>query len=329
MNPTPHLMQQAAASAVVVAGTLALCGTPCALPLAILLSVSALLSIGFGVWYWVRLVRSGVERSDFRRGEDKVVRACVLAGLVVPCVTTWMFFILDAIPNPELHGPSAVVAGVLACAVPITILTSSTVDWYVILPFVRGVFGPPVCQTTEHPEVMLRAYGKYWIMHRWLTELVCYVSVALFVAIAFSAATVSSDGNAVLAPALAAISAGGIVGYAFPRLKSGWEFFFSGKIGLGEHYAGRAGDCSDITGMVVDVSIDGIGLLANPDAKPEVMPLTNCNSADPLPSRPNICAGSKCDRWLTHCERYERAESSNSRGRTDAESDIERPPDLS
>jgi hypothetical protein len=304
VNPTPHVLQHAVASLATTLAVLGLCGSPAALPAAIVASVTVLLWLAFSLPYRLRLRRQGDRRSAFRRGEDRVMARCGLIGLVAPSVFAWAVWAIHT-PEPLLDGVDAALGGSLAVAIPLSIVVSGGVDWYLILPFVRGVFGAPVCRGNDHDTTALRAYDKYWIVHRWTTELICYTSLALVVAIGLNAVGRSGDA---IAGAVASLSAGGILAYAAPRLRYAWHYFLGENAGLGTWARGRDASCDWIEGVVVDLSLyKGVKLLEGPAAKPCFVPLSNVDTLTEIPSRPSVCSGEKCGGWLNHCEIRERA----------------------
>lgn len=300
------MLQHAVASLATALAVLGLCGGPTGLPIAVSASVGTLVWLTLATRYRLRLRREGDRRSSFRRTEDRVMARCGVIGLVVPGALGWIAWALDA-PDPVLDGGAAAVGGSLAVAIPITIVASGTIDWYLILPFVRGVFGPPTCRRDEHDVATLRAYVKYWIAHRWGAELICYVSLAMVVAIGLNSLGGTAAGDVALAGAVASLSAGGILAYVAPRLRQGWQYFFAQNVGLGTWARGRDSGCGWVEGMVVDVSLHpGVKLLENPDARECFVPLSNTDTLTELPSRPAACFGEGCGGWLARCEIAER-----------------------
>ncbi|MDQ3933801.1 MAG: hypothetical protein M3340_04130 [Actinomycetota bacterium] len=232
---------------------------------------------------------------------------CGAIGLVAPAVLAWTAWAVGA-PEPVLEGGAAAVGGSLAAAIPMAIVVSGAVDWYVILPFVRGVFGPPACRTDAHDVETLRAYVKYRITHRVLAEFIGWGGLALVAAIGLIALGRAAADDNTVASALASLSAGGILAYAAPRWKHGVTYFFAQNAGFGTWAGGRDGRYEYVEGVVVDVSIHpGVTLRADPDGRDHSVPLGNTATLSEIPSRSPTCSGRGCGGWLPRCEIGERA----------------------
>ncbi len=314
MNPRPYVWKMSLLTAGVVGPALLLMTRPADLALAILCSVGAIIWLFFGVQYLLRKENP----SDARRRKDRAMRECFLAGILLPALAAWACVagVDSALPYERpIHGTTAVVIACCLAVVPLSIIVSSAVDWYLIRPFREGVYGAPVCQHVD-AERAREAYASYWVLHRGICELVVYSAIAGIIAFGTATVSVSSKDPRVLA-ALNIIGVGAIV---WPGTKLLWlmrhalAFVMNPRPGLGDWAMGRNCDRETIEGFLVDVSIaPGVQLIARP--ADETADAAEAGEPDKryvgledrgslrrtTPPRP-ICADGICEFWIPDCE---------------------------
>jgi hypothetical protein len=314
MNPRPYVWKMSLLTAGVVVPALLLMTRPADLALAILCSSGAVIWLFFGVQYLFRKERP----SDARRRKDRAMRECFLAGILLPAAAAWACVAGadSALPyDRPIDGTTAVVIACCLAVIPLSVIVSSAVDWYLIRPFREGVYGAPVCQHVD-TERAREAYASYWVLHRGICEFVVYSAIAGIIAFGTATVAVSSRDPRVLA-ALNIIGVGAIV---WPGTKLLWllryalAFVMKPRPGLGDWVTGRNCDRETIEGFLVDLSIaPGVQLIERPADETAA----DEDSGEPdkryvaledrgslrrtTPSRP-ICRGGVCEFWIPDCE---------------------------
>jgi hypothetical protein len=314
MKPKPYVRLQAAALLLIVAIILGILGEEVALSLAISLSVGALIWIWFSARYHWLLLRSNRARSEHRRGRDTVMHLCLLVGLVLPCALAWFWGPLGVeIIEAPLHGGEAVVLSLSVLIVPLSILVSSSVDWYLIRPYREGAHDDPVCQPSAHISGRAMDYARYWVLHRMVSEFLAYAGIVGVIALASTIAgqaTHSESGKNVLN----LIGLLGVLGWSLVelgKLKAALEFVRYPTCGLGDWVTGRSDEGEEPRGFVLDVSTDpGVQLIDEPRG-PDAEDISDYERSIPLKHRRTIkaiaplrptCPGLKCEFWVPDCE---------------------------
>jgi hypothetical protein len=263
--------------------------------------------------------------TDERRGRDADMRACFVVGIALPTTLTWASTagLAERLPyDRPVHGTSAILIASCAAVIPLSVIVSGAVDWYVIRPFREGVFGAPVCQHAGSSRDR-EAYAAYWVLHRGICEFVIFGAIAMMIAFAAAWIAIASD-DAIVLEALNIIGVGAIV---WPATRMLWllqhalRFVMQPKPGLGDWAMGRNREGETIEGFLVDVSTTpGVQLLpCPPDTDGDEIP----GQADPgepnrryvaLEDRGTLRAGSlrpggprrvcvnRCEFWIRGCE---------------------------
>jgi len=276
------------------------------------------LSVGCAIWGYFALLygsRRRLDRSVDRKSKDRAMLTCLLVGLLLPGGLAWFVAIfgeLNAI-DPPLQGGAAAVTSLSALLIPLSMLVSSSVDWYLIRPFREGVHELPACQPEIQKSEKAMVYARYWIMHRMVTEFLVYASIIGLIALAATIVgqnTHSETGKNIFN----LIGLVGIVGWSLSelgKLKAALEFVRFPTCGLASWVAGRTEDGLDISGFVLDVSImPGVQLIEEPRGNPapdialknHSVPLAYRNTIELIPPPHQVCPGRNCEFWIPDCE---------------------------
>jgi len=314
VKPKPYVQLQAIALSLVTAIILGILADEAALTLAIALTVGLAIWGYFMLRYYWLLRHAAHDRSGDRAGKDAVMLGCLVGGLALSAGLSWVEYGLDGIDlvAPPLHGGAAVIAALSVIAVPLGILVSSSVDWYLIRPFREGVHGDPVCRPSQHENGRAMDYAKYWIMHRMTAEFVAYAGIVVVVGLALtiaSEATHTIRGKSVLG----FVGGIGIAVWSLSelsKLEAALRFVRFPTCDLGGWVKGRNDECEDISGFVLDVSVSpGVQLIDEPRGHPardiakatHSVPLKQLRTIDDIPSPRRLCAA-RCEFWVPDCE---------------------------
>jgi hypothetical protein len=314
MKPRPYVQIQAFLTLVAVALVVVLLGRPAALAAAVFVSIGLAVWLFFFVRYLVLVKRAGDPRSKYRRSRDRAMFGCLIVGLIGPATLAWLEFVVfgyDPIGRPLQNG-EAVVAALGFLAIPLGILVSSSVDWYLIRPFREGVYNEPVCQPEIHKEGRGMDYARYWVMHRMVSEFIVYAGVVVLVGLFFAVGSTlihSEEGRG----ALGFIGGLGIAVWSISELsglRAALAFVRYPHCELGTWVAGRTTDCIDISGFVLDVSVSpGVQLISEPRGHPapdiadkhSSVPLRQAHNIERI-NCPLVPCSEKCEFWLPGCE---------------------------
>lgn len=313
MKPRPYVQIQAFMTGLVSVAILIILGPTASLALAIFLTAGLSIWMFFFLRYVFLVQEQEDPRSIDRRGKDRVMVGCLLGGLVLPAASAWIAFALGLeLIAPPLRDGEAVVASCGLLAVPLGILVSSSIDWYLIRPFREGVYNEPVCRPEIHKEGRGMDYARYWVMHRMISELVVYLGLVILVALFFgvgSTAIDSEEGKS----AVGFLGALGIAVWSVSELsglRAALRFVRYPHCELGAWVKGRTTDCEDIAGFVLDVSVNpGVQLIEEPRGHPapdiadehRSVPLRQAHNIEPIdPPRP-VCV-EHCEFWVPDCE---------------------------
>jgi hypothetical protein len=237
---------------------------------------------------------------------------CVAIGLVAPILLAAGYAVApgDGVIASPLEGGQGALVAAGALLIPVSVLVSSSVDWYLIRAFRDGVHGPPSCQA---PPGESMAYAKYWILHRMTSEFLVYAGVLLLIATASAIAgeaTRSDTGRDVLS----LIGLTGAIGWTYSQLlslKPALDFVRQTTCGLGEWVKGRNDQTDEIVGFVLDAAIDpGIQLIDHPRgyrardiSDPDwSVPLRTRRTIKPAEGSKVGCDATTCEFWLPDCE---------------------------
>lgn len=315
MNPKPFVQLQALAVLLVVAATVAILDANAALGVAILVTVGAAIWSTFALTYRLRRTRWEETRSALRSGRDAVMTGCLLLGLVLPAGLLWGAALVGDLNviDPPVHGGAAVILALGAATVPLSMLVSSSVDWYLIRAFREGVHGSPVCQRHLHSDAQRMAYARYWALHRMVSEFFVYLGVAGAVAAGLVIASEGTDSES----GKTLLSLGGGMGLAIwavsemGKVRQAIPFVRFPTCGLGDWVEGRNDECDDISGFVLDVALDpGVQLIEEPRGYPaedishpdRSIPLTRRRTVKRVPPPREFCPDGTCEFWLPDCE---------------------------
>jgi hypothetical protein len=237
---------------------------------------------------------------------------CLGVGLILPAALSWAVVALGAtielMAAPVNDGQGVIVA-VCVVAVPLSLLVSSSVDWYLIRAFREGVYGDPACRDSDSEGTYLR----YWAMHRFLCEFFIWLAVTggiAFVSAIVEGATSSPSGKTTLG----LIGLLGIIGWSakeLGKLRPAYEFIrYPNGVGLGSWATGRNEKHDRIEGFVLDLALDpGVQLIRGARGHPapdisireQCVPLANRDTLSAIdPPRP-LCAKG-CEFWVPDCE---------------------------
>jgi hypothetical protein len=217
--------------------------------------------------------------------------------------------------TPPAKGTMEVIVALCAVLVPLSMLVSSSVDWYLIRAFREGVTGEPACRASVAGSDASINHLKYWAMHRLVCEFVLWASVA--VGIGFVSALVE---NATKDPtSKATFNLLGFIGIAawstkeLSKLPTAINFVRYPSVGIGQYVTGRNSTCSTIRGFVHDVALEpGVQLIDAPRGNPA--PDISCPKRSiPLRLRETLKDAStrarpidrctrSCEFWVPACE---------------------------
>lgn len=309
MKPHPNVRLQAVAVAVVALVALAVLDEAAAWPIAGAATVGAVIWLYYAVRY--RRLRGGV--SDLRAGRDAVMRGNFVLGLAGPAVVAWAVAFAGGVGlvEPPLEGAPANLLALATVLIPLSMLVSSGLDWYLIRPWRDGVFGPPACQP-QHHKSSSRDYTMYWVMHRMVSEFLVFASVALLVAdVTYVAAdqTDSPGGQAVIG-FVSLVGFGVWAAQEIAKLRAAIDFVRYPTPGVGQWIVGR-NEFGPLDGFALDVSVDpGMQLISEPRGKGAAdivtpdrsIPLRNRKSIEAVESPVQVCPRGRCQFWFPDCE---------------------------
>jgi hypothetical protein len=276
MKPRPNVFLQAVATALLAVAALGVLGRHCA-PILAALFVSAEAIWGvFGLRYWMKRRNwqkadpAHRARSSARARLDKLMLRINAIGILLPLALTVLVLLAGEdkqLYKPPAEGTMAVIVALCAVLVPLSMLVSSSVDWYLIRAFREGVVGQPACRAAVAGSDASVNHLKYWVMHRLLCEFVLWAAVA--VGIGFTSALIE---NATKNPTSKATwNLLGFIGIAawsageLAKLRAAIDFVRYPSVGIGQYVTGRNPSCETITGYVHDVALDpGVQLIYAP-----------------------------------------------------------------
>jgi hypothetical protein len=250
-------MQAVLALAVVSLVVLA-CGHGTGLPLVVVSGVGILVWLGFALPYWVR---TRAKRDADRRREDLRALLCGVCGFVIPMVVAIVVWRSRGFEGVLFQSSAAAFAGVLLAVIPMSILASSMVDWYLTVPFLYGLLGPAVWQDDSEGLTLKRRrrIAKIWVSHRVICEILVYFSFALFLAIVFTAIGNAVSDDKTLPVAIESLGgssiAVGVLAYLGPHVRHGLNYVLAENAGLGTWASGTDNYGETTEGFVVDVSV--------------------------------------------------------------------------
>jgi hypothetical protein len=182
------------------------------------------------------------------------------------------------------------------------ILTSSAIDWYVILPFRDGVVGLPVCRLDSVSLVVRRRYTKLWVAHR----LLCEMSIAgsLLAAAILLTHHYAHD----LGPIVTIV---GALGSSAAAARVAWDRWILGGLRfclrqgpalgnwvVGPSYSRKEGERTR-EGLVLDVSLDnGLKVVAHPGATEHFIALKDAVPDISDKQENYACCEGECKAWL-------------------------------
>jgi hypothetical protein len=309
VKPHPNVRLQAAAVAVVAVIALAVLDESAAWPIAITSTFGGTIWLLFGLRY--RAMRG--RTSELRTSRDAIMRANFVVGLLVPAFAAWGVVIAGGTDFfvPPVKGAAANLLALAAVLIPLAMLVSSAVDWYLIRPWRDGVLGPPACQSSQHCGAS-RDYTMYWVMHRMTSECLVFASVALLLAdITFVVAdqTDSQGGQAVVG-FVSLVGLGVWAAQEAGKVRAAINFVRFPTPGVGEWIAGR-NELGPLNGFALDVSLDpGLQLVAKPRGRGAVdiaeadqsIPLRNRKSVRAIEPPEPVCPRGRCQYWFPDCE---------------------------
>lgn len=237
-------------------------------------------------------------------------------GLFAPSVLSVLALLFSGLvdlPSPPVQEGLAVIVALCVVAIPLSMMVSSSVAWYLIRAFREGVWGKPACQT--HPRGTRSDYGRYWIMHRLVCEFVVYLAVSGVVGLtaAIAAANTSSE---IGSNALGVLGLAGFLGWTIAemgKLKAALDFVrFAPGAGLGDWATGRTDADGDlIEGFVLDLSVaPGVQLMEEARGHPcedisdpdRSVPLSKRRTLKRQDPPRDLCPGGQCEFWVPDCE---------------------------
>lgn len=249
-------MEAALVCGVVTLAALA-CGHESGLPLLVTVGVGGLVWIGFGLSYAVR----SHGRRRVRRREDRRALVFGLLGFGVPAAVTTAVWQAQSFDGLLFSTTAATFGAVALSVIPVAIFASHMVDSYLILPFVYGLFGPPIWEEndTQLSPKRRRRYAKLWIAHRGICEICVFVSLALLLSIVFVAIGNAVSHDNTLPQAVESLGGAGIafgvLTYLGPRVRDSLTYVLAQSAGLGAWATGIDYFGERVEGFVVDVSV--------------------------------------------------------------------------
>ncbi len=231
------------------------CGHDCGFALAVIVGLGAAGWLALALQYRLR----AAPRDDDRRSHDRRALGCALLGFGIPlgaAIWAWQTPSFDGL---LLHTGAAAFGAALVAVLFTAILTSSMIDWYLMLPFVLGLFGPPSWTDDESEVRRRRWYAQVWVFHRGGCELLAFTSVALLLAIGLVALGNAVSSDRTLPAAFESLGGAGIafglLHYLSSRIRDALEFMQSATVGLGMWVRTTDRFGRDVSGIVVDVSV--------------------------------------------------------------------------
>lgn len=234
--------------------------------------------VGLGAAGWAVLALQyrlrASERDEERRRHDRRALVCGLLGFGVPLGTAIWAWQTPSFDGLLLHTSAAAFGAALVAVLFTSILTSSMIDWYLVLPFVLGLFGPPIWTDDERQRNRRRWYAQLWVFHRGSCELLAFTSVALLLAIGLVALGNAVSSDRTLPAAFESLGGAGIAfgvfGYLGTRLGPALDYVLSAPVGLGWWVSGMDQFGRDVSGIVVDVSVrPGLKIVGRPQGAGE------------------------------------------------------------
>lgn len=247
-----------------VAGIVAalICGHKAGFAMTVIVGAGVMLWLGLLIPYRLRVATRDATRRDL----DRVAMRNALVGFAIAIaagIVVWQ--------NPSLHGlwlhsGAAAFGAALVTLIFTAILTSSMVDWYLILPWAFGLFNgcSPIWMTDDEAQDLdkerRRRFAQVWVFHRGVCELVVFSSIAVLLAIGVVALGNAVSSDKTLPTAFEALGGAGIaVGifgdYLGPRLRHAMNFMLSGTVGLGMWVESEDALRRHFSGLVIDISI--------------------------------------------------------------------------
>lgn len=316
MKPKPFVQLQALGALLVTIACLVVLGSEAALTLAVSLSVGGAIWGYFAFLYTRRRSRSELARSSDRASKDRAMRICLVAGLLLPGGLAWSVAVAGApdLIAPPLQGGQAVLTSLGALLIPLSMLLSSAVDWYLIRAFREGVHDLPACQPEIQTSGRAMDYARYWVLHRMVAEFFVYAAIVGLIALTVTIAgenTDSKTGENIFN----LIGLVGIVSWSLSelgKLRAALEFVrYPTKCGLASWVTGRTKGGLDISGLVLDVSVKpGVQLIDEPRGHPapdiadeaRSVPLYYRDTIEPVVPPLPVCPGRECEFWIPDCE---------------------------
>jgi len=256
MEMNVYVPMQAVFVPLVVGAVALACGHESGLALLVTVGAGVLIWLGFAIPYASRVH----DRDDERRKDDRRALTAGVVGLLLPAVIAAVVWRSPGFAGLLFSTQAAAFAGVALAVIPVAILVSSMVDWYLIIPFCYGAFGtaiwvPPV----ERIPLQRRRYAKIWVAHRVICEICCYFALALIISILFVAVGNAVSHEHVLPVALESLGGSGIaftvLAYLGPRVRDGWNYMLADNAGLGTWAEGTDIAGEPVEGLIVDVSV--------------------------------------------------------------------------
>jgi hypothetical protein len=236
---------------------------------------------GVGACVWLGLLTHYLLRSRRRRGDrtshDRRALLSGSLGLLAPLGCAIAARAVTGFDGLLFSNLAASFTGACTCAVFVAILASSMVDWYLILPFVDGLFGRAVWQDddTWMTTKRRRGYAKIWVGHRIACEILVFMSLALVVSIVFVAVGNAVSSDKTLPVAIESLGGSGIafalLTFLGPRVRDSVNYVLAQNAGLGTWAEGVDNRGEHITGLVIDVSVHpGVQLRTRDEARRHV-----------------------------------------------------------
>jgi hypothetical protein len=315
MKPRPYVQLQAIVVLLVTVVALGVLGEEVGLAVAITISIGTAIWVHFTARYHWLLSRAAATRTRERAHKDRVMLACLAVGLLLPAALAWCAFAIgDLEPiTPPLRDGEAILITLSVLLIPLGILVSSSIDWYLIRPFREGAHGEPACRPDMQKSGRTMDYARYWILHRMVSEFLAYAGVVGVISLSATIAgqaTHSETGKNVLN----LIGLLGVLGWSLVelgKLKAALEFVRYPTCGLGEWVRGRTEEGEEISGFVLDVSTKpGVQLIEEPRGHPakdiaeedRCVPLSHRRTIKRIDPPVPVCPGGKCEFWVPDCE---------------------------
>jgi hypothetical protein len=315
MKPRPYVQIQAAAVLVVSVIALAVLGKEVTLAVAITFMVATVIWGHFAARYYWLLSKSGLTRSGHRRERDAVMLGCLVVGLILPSALAWCGVCIGDLElfKPPLKGGEAILITLSVVMIPLSILVSSSVDWYLIRPFREGIHDEPACQDSAQGSGQAMDYARYWVLHRMVSEFLAYAGIVGVIALSGTVAgeaTHSESGKNIFN----LIGLLGVLCWSLVelgKLKAALDFVRYPTCGLASWVRGRSEEGEELSGFVLDVSVNpGVQLIGEPRGHPapdisdpdNSIPLKHRRTIKPITPPVKVCAGGKCEFWIPDCE---------------------------